>query len=89
MFPMHSAGPCLQSTPSFSVGVPIYDKVKLTLSYTRIIAGRTRSLRQSLASGHLLMMCASSGTGSRAIDIGWEVVGDRAAWVVSGTTRIE
>ncbi|KAM7198582.1 HIT-like domain containing protein [Naviculisporaceae sp. PSN 640] len=49
-------------TPSFSV-----DKVKLTFSWTRCMAGRTIYLRQScifhtFASGHLLMMCASRGT---------------------------
>ena len=49
-----------------STYVPIKDKVKLTLSWTRCIAGRTIYLRQSLASGHLLMMCASNGT--RACD---------------------
>lgn len=68
ILPMHSVGPCLQSTPSFSVGVPMYDNVKLTFSFTRIIAGSTKSLRQSLASGHLLIMCASRGTSSESVD---------------------
>lgn len=45
-----------------STYLPIKDKVKLTLSWTRCIAGKTIYLRQSLASGHLLMICASNGT---------------------------
>jgi hypothetical protein len=43
--------------------VPMNDRVKLTLLYTCCMVGKTSILRQSRASGHLLIMCASSGTG--------------------------
>lgn len=43
----HSSGPCLQATPSLSVGVPMYDSVKLTLSWTTSMAGMIKSRKQS------------------------------------------
>ena len=42
--------------------VPMNESVKLTLSTTCCITGKTRSCRQSFASGHFDMMWASSGT---------------------------
>lgn len=46
--------------------MPINDRVKLTFSDTLTIAGKTSMRRHSWASGHLLMICASSGTGAFA-----------------------
>lgn len=41
---------------------PIYESRKSTLSAISCIAGTTNVRRQSRASGHLDMMCASNGT---------------------------
>lgn len=41
---------------------PMYESRKSTLSSISCIAGTTNVRRQSRASGHLDMMCASNGT---------------------------
>src|SRR5437762_5507622 len=42
--------------------VPMNDNLKSTILWTCSIVGTTRSRRQSRASGHLLIMCASNRT---------------------------
>lgn len=58
---------------------PMKERRKSTRSAIFSIAGTTRSCRQSLASGHLDMMCASSGTFVMLAD-----VAEREFGVVSG-----
>lgn len=60
---------------------PMKERVKLTLSTTSSIAGTTRSRKQSLASGHLDMMCASRWTRDR---FAWRVVDVEEGLVVEG-----
>ena len=48
--------------------VPMNDNLKSTRSSICSMAGTTRSIKQSLASGHFDIMCASRGTFIEALD---------------------
>ena len=54
---------------SLSSTLPMYERRKLTMSTTCSIAGTTSSSRQVFASGHLDMICASSGTRPVSLDL--------------------
>ena len=62
---------------SLSSTLPMYERRKLTMSTTCSIAGTTSSSRHIFASGHLDMICASSGTRPVRFDLAsvdWVVI---------------